>query len=223
MLPKLAKSVAAAKNNNRSTPAASSLHALPLEALQTSERNTMNRRIVPVEPASGRGELVVMEVQQEGPHELDVRLVGCEGENPYVVNRKGDPNHHGGCYADKDVVKHSQLPQLKHKFKGTNAEWDAVLAYFLLQKQLGPDQASLLEGVRMVYVLKKDHLEVAIRQDIQGIKVRQRKPGRPNLTRYRSLGVRSFCPKMKNSNSTHLSGLRHRPRLMCRHCKSWER
>ncbi|KAG9201855.1 hypothetical protein G6514_005272 [Epicoccum nigrum] len=127
---------------------------MPIEALRTSERNSMNRRIVPVEPASGRGELVVMEVQQEGPHELDVRLVGCEGENPYVAN-----------------LKHSQLQELKHKFKGTNAEWDAVLAYFLLQRQLGPDQANLLEGVRMVYVLKKDHLEVAIRQDVQGIKV----------------------------------------------------
>ncbi|KAF3000857.1 hypothetical protein E8E13_007322 [Curvularia kusanoi] len=114
----------------------------------------MDRRIVPVEPASGRGELVVIEVQQEGPHELDVRLVGCEGENPYVVN-----------------LKQSQLPKLKHKFKGTNAEWEAVLAHFLLQRPLGPGQANLLEGVRMVYVLKKDHLEVTIRRDVQGIKV----------------------------------------------------
>ncbi|KAF3045379.1 hypothetical protein E8E11_003638 [Didymella keratinophila] len=114
----------------------------------------MDRHIVPVEPASGRGELVVIEVQQQGAHELDVRLVGCEGENPYVVQ-----------------IKQSQLPKLKHKFKGTNAEWEAVLAHFLLQKQLGPDQVNLLEGVRMVYTLKKDGLEVSVRQDVQGIKV----------------------------------------------------
>ena len=57
----------------------------------------MDRHIVPVEPASGRGETVVIEVQQDGTHELDVRLVGCEGENPFVVNSKGDPNFHGGC------------------------------------------------------------------------------------------------------------------------------
>ena len=51
----------------------------------------MDRRIVPVEPASGRGELVVIEVQQQqGAHPLDVRLVGCEGENPYMVQSKGD-------------------------------------------------------------------------------------------------------------------------------------
>lgn len=160
----------------------------------------MDRRIVPVEPASGRGELVVIEVQQEGPHELDVRLVGCEGENPYVVNRKGDPNLRRGCYADKDAVKQSQLPKLKHKFKGTNAEWEAVMAHFLLQRPLGPGQANLLEGVRMVYVLKKDHLEVTVRQDVQGIKVRQHELDQPLLTEYRSPGVRSICPKMKNSN-----------------------
>jgi hypothetical protein len=70
-------------------------------------------------------------------------------------------------------VKQSQLPKLKHKFKGTNAEWEAVLAYFLLQKQLGPGQVNLLEGVRMVYTLKKDDLEVSVRQDVQGIKARR--------------------------------------------------
>lgn len=66
---------------------------------------------------------------------------------------------------------------MKQKFKGTNAEWEAVLAHFLLQKQLGPDQANLLEGVRMVYSFKKSALEVSIRQDVQGIKVRQHSIG----------------------------------------------
>jgi hypothetical protein len=159
-------------NNN-----ALSLRALPVAALQASEYGIMDRRIVPVEPASGRGELVVIEVQQQGAHELDVRLVGCEGESPYVVQSKGDPHVPHGCYADTGAVKQSQLPTLKHKFKGTNAEWEAVLAHFLLQKQLGPDQANLLEGVRMVYTLKRDGLEVSIRQHVQGIKVRQHSLG----------------------------------------------
>jgi hypothetical protein len=47
-----------------------------------------DRRIICVEPASGRGELVVVEVQQHGTRPLDVRLVGCEGENPYVATSK---------------------------------------------------------------------------------------------------------------------------------------
>ncbi|KAH6642528.1 hypothetical protein C7974DRAFT_430962 [Boeremia exigua] len=114
----------------------------------------MDRRIVPVSPASGRGELVVIEVLQQGAHALDVRLVGCEGESPYVAN-----------------IKHSQLPKLKHKFKGSDAEWEAILAHFLLQKQPDPNQSNLFEGVHMVYALKKNNLQVSIRQDVQGIKV----------------------------------------------------
>jgi hypothetical protein len=47
-----------------------------------------DRHIVCVEPASGDGELVVVEVQQQGAHPLDLRLVGCEGENPYVTTSK---------------------------------------------------------------------------------------------------------------------------------------
>lgn len=77
-----------------------------------------------------------------------------------------------------DAVKQSQLPKLKHKFKGSDAEWDAVLARFLLQKQPSPDQAKSLEGVRMVYALKKGSLEISIRQDIQGIKASRYALGR---------------------------------------------
>jgi hypothetical protein len=131
----------------------------------------MGRCIVPV-PASGHGDVVVIEVQQEGAHQLDVRLVGCEGENPYVVKSKGAPNFHRGCHVDLDAVKQSQLPKFKHKFKGTNAEWEAILAHFLLQKPLALDQANLLDGVGIVYALNKDNLELSIRQDVQGIKVR---------------------------------------------------
>jgi len=46
------------------------------------------RYIVPVQPASGTGEVVVFEVRQNGSRPLDVQLVGCDGEDPYVVNSK---------------------------------------------------------------------------------------------------------------------------------------
>lgn len=46
------------------------------------------RCIIPVEPASGRGQTVVIDVQQDGSHALDLRLVGCEGESPYVASSK---------------------------------------------------------------------------------------------------------------------------------------
>ncbi|KAH9874848.1 hypothetical protein J1614_004335 [Plenodomus biglobosus] len=112
------------------------------------------RRIVSVEPASGRGQPVVIEVQQDGAQPLDVRLVGCEGESPYVT-----------------TIKQRNLGALKHKFKGSDDEWIALLSYFLLQTPPGREQAKTLEGVRLVYVLKNGSLELSIRQDIGDIKV----------------------------------------------------
>jgi hypothetical protein len=54
-----------------------------------TESATMNaRHIIPVPAAIHGEELVVVEVQQEGSLPLDVRLVGCEGENPYVTSSK---------------------------------------------------------------------------------------------------------------------------------------
>jgi hypothetical protein len=47
-----------------------------------------DRHIICVEPASGRGELVLVQVEQDGTQPLDLRLVGCEGENPYVASSK---------------------------------------------------------------------------------------------------------------------------------------
>ncbi|KAF2443409.1 hypothetical protein P171DRAFT_432673 [Karstenula rhodostoma CBS 690.94] len=114
------------------------------------------RFIVPVEPAARDGEVVVVEVLQEGSHPLDVRLVACEGESPYVTK-----------------ISHRNISKLKHKFKGTADEWEQVLSHFLLQKQPEGDGAKLLENVRMVYTLKGDNIEITIQQDVKGIKVNQ--------------------------------------------------
>ncbi|EMD87556.1 hypothetical protein COCC4DRAFT_133733 [Bipolaris maydis ATCC 48331] len=110
--------------------------------------------IVPVEPADGRGDAVVVEVLHEGSHPLDVRLVGCEGESPYVAS-----------------IRYRNLAELQHKFKGTDDEWAAILSHFLLMKQPASQHAHLLHGVRMVYTLKSGTLAISFRQDVQTIKV----------------------------------------------------
>ncbi|KAF2033555.1 hypothetical protein EK21DRAFT_58594 [Setomelanomma holmii] len=113
-----------------------------------------DRHIVCVKPAAGSGDTVVVEVQQEGSHVLDVRLVGCEGENPYVA-----------------TIKQRNLAKLKHKFKGSDEEWASILSHFILQKPvLDATKSDLLDGVRLVYTLKDD-LTLSFRQDVQGIKV----------------------------------------------------
>ncbi|CAI9631345.1 unnamed protein product [Alternaria burnsii] len=111
------------------------------------------RNIVPVEPANG-GDTVVIEVLQEGSHPLDVRLVGCEGETPYVTS-----------------IKHRNLGALKHKFKGSDHEWATIVSHFLLQQQPELGEAALLDGIRMVYTLKNKSLELSFRKDVQNIKV----------------------------------------------------
>jgi hypothetical protein len=58
---------------------------------------------------------------------------------------------------------------LKHKFKGSDDEWAAVLSHFLLQ-QPAKDRNGILNDVRLVYKLK-NNLELSFRQDVQGIKV----------------------------------------------------
>lgn len=74
---------------------------------------------------------------------------------------------------DTTPVEQHNLGKLKHKFKGTDDEWTAVLSHFLLQKEPGQNPA-MLDGVRMVYTLNNDNLELTIRQDVQAIKVRRR-------------------------------------------------
>ncbi|PVI03936.1 hypothetical protein DM02DRAFT_625458 [Periconia macrospinosa] len=108
------------------------------------------RYIVPVEPADdNNNNLVIVEVSQDGPSPLDVRLVGCEGENPYVTH-----------------VKHANIAELKHKFKGTSQEWEAILSHFLLHQV-----AILAHDVRFVYSLRSNSLRLSFQQNVKGIKV----------------------------------------------------
>ncbi|KAH7112171.1 hypothetical protein B0J11DRAFT_416854, partial [Dendryphion nanum] len=112
--------------------------------------------IIPVSPANGGDPAVVVEVVPKGPHPLDIRLVGCEGENVYVTN-----------------IKHRNIADLKkNTFKGSDDEWETVLSYFLLQRQ--PEtagQAKILQDIRMVYSINGNELDISIRRDVQGIKI----------------------------------------------------
>jgi hypothetical protein len=47
----------------------------------------MNRHIIPV-LATNEGAPIVLEVKKHGSRPLDLRLIGCEGENVYVTTSK---------------------------------------------------------------------------------------------------------------------------------------
>ncbi|KAF2471326.1 uncharacterized protein BDR25DRAFT_223610 [Lindgomyces ingoldianus] len=116
----------------------------------------MARHIVPIPAANDDGPAVVVEVRQKpDSHPLDVELIGCEGENPYVA-----------------TIQQRDIGKLKRNFKGSDEEWKGLLSHFLLQKQPEGGNSKILDGVRMVSSLKaEDRLEIIFRQDVQGIKV----------------------------------------------------
>jgi len=76
------------------------------------------------------------------------------------------------CHLTRPLVQHRHVAALRHKFKGSDDEWAAVLSHFLLQQQPDLGQSGLLQCVRMVYTLKNKQLAISFRQDVQNIKVR---------------------------------------------------
>ncbi|ORY01504.1 hypothetical protein BCR34DRAFT_627739 [Clohesyomyces aquaticus] len=116
----------------------------------------MKRHIVAVEPASGDGPVVVLEVRQRSDSRpLDVDLIGCEEEYPYVA-----------------TIQQRDIGKLQKNFKGSSDEWNTLLSHFLLQQQPEDGDTKILDGVRMVYSLTtRKKLEIVFRQDVQGIKV----------------------------------------------------
>ncbi|KAF2261677.1 hypothetical protein CC78DRAFT_345680 [Lojkania enalia] len=115
----------------------------------------VKRHIVPIPATQDGGPVVVVEVIQNGSQPLDVQLVGCEGENPYVA-----------------TIKQQNVGKLRHNnFKGSDAEWLALLSHFLLQIQPEERHASALERVRTEYSWRNKDLVITFRQDVENIKV----------------------------------------------------
>lgn len=79
-------------------------------------------------------------------------------------------------FAHPVPVRHRNIAALRHKFKGSDDEWAAILSHFLLQQPPEGAQAALLRGVRMLYTLKNGRLGLLFRQDIHAIKVRTYPP-----------------------------------------------
>ncbi|KAF2182715.1 hypothetical protein K469DRAFT_728344 [Zopfia rhizophila CBS 207.26] len=113
-----------------------------------------DRHIIPIPAATDDGPLVLVEAKREGSRPLDVRLVGCEGENPYVT-----------------TISHRDIGQLKRNFKGSNEEWEAILSHFLLQKQPEGENTNILNDINLVNSTDDNEIRLIIRRDVKGIKV----------------------------------------------------
>lgn len=61
-------------------------------------------------------------------------------------------------------VKHANIADLQHKFKGTSQEWEAILSHFLLH------ETNFVQNIRFVYTLQSDAIKLSFQQHIKGIK-----------------------------------------------------
>ncbi|KAF1353501.1 hypothetical protein BDV97DRAFT_282350, partial [Delphinella strobiligena] len=93
---------------------------------------------------------VLLHSQQNGPAVLDLRLVGTDGENPFVAE-----------------IKHSKVQNFRSsQYQGTQEEWISILSALLLRHQAAAHVTQGLEAVASVTV---DAITLSFRKNISGI------------------------------------------------------
>ncbi|OCK80354.1 hypothetical protein K432DRAFT_45477 [Lepidopterella palustris CBS 459.81] len=92
---------------------------------------------------------IIVNVISKGPRPLDLKLLGSEGEAPYVRE-----------------IKHRSIKGFKtNKFNGTDEQWEAVLSRVLLQKTTEGD---FFDGIDVAYSFDDDEIQIIIRKNIVG-------------------------------------------------------
>ncbi|KAF2097152.1 hypothetical protein NA57DRAFT_57752 [Rhizodiscina lignyota] len=97
---------------------------------------------------------VLLKITRTGSHALDLRIVGTEGEYPFI-----------------GTVKQSQVRKLRAaNYQGTDAEWEAVLKWALLLEAPETAEAKLVEAVETVASVGGDgQISITVRKNISGI------------------------------------------------------
>lgn len=141
-----------------------------------------DQHVVHVRRTDAERSSVLVNVVRNGPLPLDVRLVGTEGENPYV-----------------GLVRQSQINQLRaHNYQGSEDEWKTVLERCLLHKPAIGDYAAVLEGLEMVASVGEDNqITLTLRKNISGITVRARRCCAATLLIALSATSRCYIPKAR--------------------------
>lgn len=68
------------------------------------------------------------------------------------------------------IVKQSKARKLRAaNYQGTDREWEAVLQWTFLRKELEPEEAKLLQGVEAVASVEGEELKITLRKNISGI------------------------------------------------------
>lgn len=112
----------------------------------------------------------------EGSSDLDIKILGTEGELAYVAS---------GMYATSRehllwpplmpclLAKKTQLSKFRaKKYDGSEDEWQTILSFCLLQKELNDNEAKAFEGLEIVAsIADEEHLSLTLRRNHGGITV----------------------------------------------------
>lgn len=109
-------------------------------------------------------DFVLVNVQQSGSSDLDLKLVATEGESPFVTILR------------QKAISKLHLPNSLSQ----NGHWHSVLAFILLRTI--PNDPDLTRGVEAVASLSQSQLTIVIRKKISGITVGSRRLSSRNLT-----------------------------------------
>lgn len=117
-------------------------------------------------PQSDSGEgFVLVQAQSKGTKLLDLKLVGTEGEAPYVAKSEKPgtlSNYHNLTIA----VKHDRVSSLKiSNSPVSDSEWQSILESFFQQQPLQTIQATAA-------VQSETSITITLRKQVQGITVR---------------------------------------------------
>ncbi|OCL02153.1 hypothetical protein AOQ84DRAFT_357522 [Glonium stellatum] len=95
---------------------------------------------------------VIVNVISNGPLPLDIKLLASEGNYPFV--------------GQIEQRRTSKL-RVDKRYNGSAEEWEAVLSYVLLQKDLGGEHAEAADGVEIVSSLaNEDELKVVVQKRV---------------------------------------------------------
>ncbi|OAA52390.1 DNA double-strand break repair and VJ recombination XRCC4 [Beauveria brongniartii RCEF 3172] len=107
-------------------------------------------RVLKVPQSDNDKEFVLLQASSSGKKPLDLKLIGTEGEAPYVVKTR-------------HTVKHDRVPALKVKNSHlSDSEWESLLEDFFYQKPLKDINATAT-------VQSEAAITITIRKQVQGI------------------------------------------------------
>lgn len=124
-------------------------------------------RVLKVPQSENEAEFVLLQAASSGKKPLDLKLIGTEGEAPYVVKSKSllPICVVYGTDQSRRPVKHDRIASLKVKNSPlSDAEWEEILLAFFNQEPLNDINATAT-------VQTEASITITIRKQVQGITV----------------------------------------------------